>query len=221
MTRRLAVAAIAVCLPLVAKEPKADMSVVTTDHVEFASGGAIDVGGSVGQLNIEGWDRAEVEIVVARTTFRPDTPRERDLVARQLNSTKVTAERKGAGELAIRTAFPKRGFWARAGHCRPDVQMDYRIRVPRDSRLAIRHTGGDVVVYDVSGAIEASVGTGEIVMQLPEAGQYSLDAHCRLGGVYSEFPVESKPAPAKRLHLRVGIGGITIQKMATPVDRRS
>jgi hypothetical protein len=92
--------------------------------------------------------------------------------------------------------------------------MDYRIRVPRDSRLAIRHSDGDVAVYDVSGAIDASVRTGDILMQLPAAGQYSLDAHCRFGGVYSEFPVQTGPAPAKRVFLRVGIGGIAIQKMA-------
>lgn len=214
MNRRLAAFAIVVCLPLAAKPPKPDMSVVTTDRVDFAPGGAIQVSGSIGELNIEGWDRAEVEIVVTRSTFRPDSPRDRDLAKRQMDAIKVTAERKSPTELAIRTAFPKRGFWAGVRRCGPDVQMDYRIRVPRDSRLEIRHAGGGVVVYDVSGAIDASVHTGDILMQLPEAGQYSVDARCRLGGVYSDFPVESKPEPAKRLYLRVGVGGITIQKMA-------
>ena len=215
MNRRLAAAAvaIAICLPLAAKPPKPDVYVVTTERAEFAPGGAIQVSGSVGELNIEGWDRAEVEITVTRSTFRPDTPRERDLARRRLNAIQVSVDRKSPAELAIRTTFPKRGFWAHAAHCRPGIQMDYRIRVPRDTRLAIRHSGGDVVVYDVSGAIEASVRAGDIEMQLPAAGQYSLDAHCRLGGVYSEFPLQTGPAPAIRVYLRVGIGGITIQKM--------
>jgi hypothetical protein len=72
------------------------------------------------------------------------------------------------------------------------------------------------------------VRTGDIVMQLPAAGQYSFDARCRFGGVYSDFAgnyhivylaserfVQNRPAPAKRVYLRVGIGGIKIQKMAS------
>jgi len=214
MNLRLAAAAIAVCLPLGAKPPKPDMSMVTTERVEFAPGGAIQVSGSVGELNIEGWDRAEVEITVTRSTFRPDTARQQDLAKSQLNAIQVTVERKSPTELAIRTDRPKRGFLARAAHRRPDVQLDYRIRVPRDSRLAIRHEDGDVTVYDVSGAIEASVRHGDILLQLPEAGQYSFDARSRFGDVYSDFPVQSAPAPAKRMLLRVCSGGITIQKMA-------
>jgi hypothetical protein len=227
MTRRLAVIAIAICLPLAAKLPKPDMPVVTTERVEFAPGGAIQVSGSVGELNIEGWDRAEVEITVTRSTYRTDTPQEQDRARRQLSAIKVTAERKSPTELVIHTAFPARGFWAGVAHRRPDVQMDYRIRVPRDSRLVLRHDGGDVVVYDVAGDIDAAVHTGDIVMQLPAAGQYSFDARCRFGGVYSDFAgkyriahleserfVQPGPAPAKRVYLRVGIGGITIQKMA-------
>jgi len=213
MTRELLLLAIAICLPLAAKPPKPDISAVTTERAEFAPGGTIQVSGLAGELNIEGWDRAEVEITVTRSTFRPDTPGEQDLARRQLNAIQVTVARQSPTVLEIRTAFPKRGFRARAAHSRPDVQMDYRIRVPRDSNLSIRHAGGDVVVYDVSGAIEASVGTGDILMQLPEAGLYSLDAHCRFGAVYSEFPVHTAPAPAERLYLRVGAGAITIQKM--------
>jgi hypothetical protein len=64
-------------------------------------------------------------------------------------------------------------------------------------------------------------------MQLPATGPYSFDARCRFGDVYSDFAgkydiahlaserfVQPGPAPAKRVYLRVGIGGIKIQKMA-------
>ncbi|MGA3019230.1 MAG: hypothetical protein ABSF62_19065 [Bryobacteraceae bacterium] len=228
MTRRLAALAIAVCLPLAAKMPKSGMPVVTTERVEFAPGGAIQVTGSVGELNIEGWDRAEVEITVIRSTYRPDTPKDQDLAKRQLDAIQVTTQRKSPTELVINTAFPKRGFWAKVARCRPDVQMDYRIRVPRDSKLVLRLSTGDVVVYDVSGDIDASVRTGDILMQLPAAGQYSFDAQCRFGGVDSDFAgnykiahltserfVQSGQAPAKKVYLRVHTGGIKIQKVAS------
>jgi hypothetical protein len=227
MTRRLGAIVFAICLPLAAKPPKQAMPVVTTEQVEFAPGGAIQVSGSVGELNIEGWDRPEVEITVTLSTYRTDTPHERDRAKRELDAIKVTAERKSATELVIQTVFPARGFWARAAHCRPNVQMDYRIRVPRDSKLVLRHGAGDVLVYDVADDIDASVRTGDIVMQLPAAGKYSFDARSGLGGVYSDFAgsyrmvhpvgeslVQAGPAQAKQVHLRVGIGGIQIQEMA-------
>jgi hypothetical protein len=227
MTRRLAAIALAICLPLAAKLPKPDMPVVTAERVPFAPGGTIQVSGSVGELNIEGWDRAEVEITVMRSTYRADTPQQRDLAQRQLSAIKVTAERKSPTELAIHTAFPPRGFWAEVAHRRPDVQIEYRIRVPRDSKLVLRHSSGDILVYDVAGDIDASVRIGDIVMQLPAAGQYAFDARCRFGNVYSDFagnyhiayPASERfaqpgPAPAKRVYLRVGIGSIKIQKMA-------
>jgi hypothetical protein len=229
MTRRLAAVAIAICLPLAARVPKPDRPVITTERVEFAPGGTIQVSGSAGELNIEGWDRAEVEITVTYSTYRTDTPKEQDLAKRQLSAIKVTAERKSPTELMIHTAFPPRGFWARLARRRPDVQLDYRIRVPRDSKLVLRHASGDVVVYDVAGDIDAYVRTGDIVMQLPAAGQYSFDARCRFGDVYSDFAgsyhiahlaserfVQPGAAPAKRVYLRVRIGGIKIQKMPPP-----
>jgi hypothetical protein len=228
MTRRLAAISIAICLPLAAKVPKPGTPIVTTERVEFAPGGTIQVNGSAGELNIEGWDRAEVEVTVTRSTYRADTPRDQDLAKRQLDAIKVTTERKSPAELVVNTAFPIRSFWAKVARRRPDVQMDYRIRVPRDSKLVLRLSTGDVVVYDVAGDIDASVRTGDILMQLPAAGQYSFDAQCRFGGVYSDFAgsyhvghltserfAQSAPAPARKIYLRVGTGGINIQKVAS------
>src|ERR1039457_7346948 len=103
MNRRVAAIALAVCLPLAAKVPKPAMPIVTTERVEFAPGGTIQVDGSAGELNIEGWDRAEVEITVTRSTYRADTPQQQDLAKRQLEAIKVTTGRKSPTELVIDT----------------------------------------------------------------------------------------------------------------------
>ena len=84
--------AIALCLPLAAHEPKAAMPVVTDERVAFAPGGAIEVTGSVDELNIEGWDEPNVEITVTRSTYRKDTPRDQERTKRQLGAIAVTAE---------------------------------------------------------------------------------------------------------------------------------
>jgi hypothetical protein len=227
MTRRLAAIAMAVCLPLAAKAPKAAMPVVTDEKVDFAAGGSIEVTGSVGELNIEAWDGPGVEITVTRSTYRTDTPRDRENAQRQLSAIKVTSERKSPTELSIHTAIPQRSFWAKVFHCGHNYQLDYRIRVPRDTKLALHHGTGDVFVSQVAGDIDASVRVGDIVLHLPTAGPYSVDAQCSFGGVYSDFGgtyrtghlvserfAESGTGAAKKLHLRVGIGGISIQKVA-------
>jgi hypothetical protein len=223
----MAVAAIAICLPMAAKAPKTAIPVVTDERVQFAPGGVVEVAGPVGELNVEGWDGPDVEITVTRSTYRTDTPQNREAATRQLTSIKVTTERKSATDLSIRTAFPARGFWARLAHRHINVQMDYRIRVPHDSKLVLRQGSGGVLVYDVAGDIDASVGKGDIVLQLPAAGSYSFDAQCRVGGVYSDFPgsyhtehavserfAQGAAGQTKQVHLRVGIGGISIQKTA-------
>ena len=211
MTGRLAAIALAACLALAAKAPKADVPVVTDERVDFAPGGTLEMAGSVGELNIEAWDGPGVEITVTRS--------------KRLGDIKVTAERKSATELAIWTEMPRRGFWAKVAHRGSDYQLDYRIRVPRDTKLALRHGTGDVLVYGVAGDIDASVKAGDIVVQLPAAGTYSFDAQCKAGGVYSDFDgafhrghlvgerfAQTGAGAAKKVRLRVGIGGITIQK---------
>ena len=82
MTRTLVAIAMAICLPLAAKAPKAVMPVVTDEKVDFAAGGFIEVTGSVGELNIEAWDGPGVEITVTRSTYRTDTPQEREQAQR-------------------------------------------------------------------------------------------------------------------------------------------
>jgi hypothetical protein len=227
MTLKLAAAALALCLPLAARAPKAYVPVVTDDHVDFAPGGAIGMTGSLGQLNIESWDGPGVQITVTRSTFRTNTPKDLERAKGQLAAYKVTAEKKGAAELSIRTDAPRYGFFARLLHLTPDVQVDYRVRVPRDTKLTLRHGKGDIVVRDVTGDINATVRKGDIVLQLPPAGPYAFDAKCGFGGIYSDFEGTDRVAhgfserfeangsgAARKVYLRVGIGGITIQKEA-------
>jgi hypothetical protein len=52
--------------------------------------------------------------------------------------------------------------------------------VPRDTRLAIRHGTGFVFVNGVTNDIEASVSRGDILLMLPDARSYSIDARSKL-----------------------------------------
>jgi len=215
MSSRISVIALGVCLPLVAAAAQPRVEVVTTDHADFAAGGLIRLEGASGEVNIVGWDSPAVEIVTTRYTFSYDKAR----ATERLNAIKVTKESAGPGELKIVTTHQRlRG-----------LHVDYQIHVPRDSRLLIHHEIGDVVVFDVSGGIEATTRIGDIVVQLPEPAHYTIDASARIGGVYSDFddahrerltgrqltqdvPAADAKAPARQVKLHVGLGGITIQK---------
>ena len=226
MLRCLSLTAVLLCLPLLAKVPLQSVQVTKTDTVDFAPGGTIRVSGSMGQLDVEGWDRPQVEITVAKSTYRGGSVKDREGGTKELDLFRVTAEKKGAGELVISTFYPSRTL-THLFRGKTDVNLEYHIKVPRDSHLVIRHESGDVRLYDLTGEIDASSAEGDMVVLLPESGKYAIDAKCAVGGVYSDFAgnhrtpwavgerfVEATPAPASRVYLRVGLGGIQILKMS-------
>ena len=99
--RKLATIVLALSLPLVAKTPLHEVQVTTTDRADLAAGGTIRVSGSVGQLDVEGWDRSEVEVTVTRSVWRRDTPQGREQGTGLLNHVVVKIDRKAASEVAI------------------------------------------------------------------------------------------------------------------------
>jgi hypothetical protein len=202
--------------------------VTATEHFDLAPGGIVHID-SYGILNIEGWDKPEVEITYTKS--RPlrfgGSPSPDDDKAR-LDSIHVKTERKSPGELTITTTLKSRhGDWAPPlpAYTTNDVNADYEIHVPRDARLDIRHGSGLVQVRWVTGDIEAKAKRGDILLWLP-LGAYSIDATTKFGIVSSELEgeahnsdligehfVRSSPAPAHQLKLHMGFGGITIRQI--------
>ena len=209
---------------------KQPVEVTTTDRVAFAPGGTIRFSGSVGQLNVEGWDRPEVEISLTRYTERESVPAQREQVTKELNLIHVSTTGQGTKELVISTGMPSRSYFARLFDGRTKWNLDYRIRVPRDSKLVLEHDGGDLTVYDVAGDIEAHARHGSVMLLLPD-GQYSIDANCALGDVYSDFEGSTKrhvrgqsyvheaAAGARKIDVHVGSGSIKILQMVKNAAR--
>jgi hypothetical protein len=227
MIRKFAPLALALCLPLLSKTPMQQVQVVTTDKVDFAAGGTIRFEGSVGELNIEGWDQPQVQVTLTRFDYADATDKEKDREKGKLERITLKTEKRSASELVITTTLPHRNYFVRKVHGATDADTNYRIMVPRDSHLIVHHGNGDVLLYDVGGDIDATARTGTIVVQLDDPAQYAIDARCRVGEVYSEYEGKSRtswhmsesllanaPAPAHRVMLRVRIGDIDIVKMA-------
>ena len=216
---------VAIASPLCAEGPAEQLTQTSnTQLVNFAPGGTIRWNNSYGDLYIEGWDQAQVEITVIKSTHYYE-PAGKEQATQGLETVRVAAERKSDTELAISTTLPRRRDWAPPlpNTKNNGVTMEYRVRVPRDSRLIIDHHGGNVLVGNVTGDIDASNRSGDIMLMLPAKGAYSIDAKSRMGHIASDFAGATwnryivgqrfsgaGSSPAHRIHLRTGFGGITI-----------
>jgi len=109
------------------------------------------------------------------------------------------------------------------------VTVEYKVLVPRDSRLVVRHDTGYIWVSDVTGDIDVNSRTGDMIVMLPDTISYSVDARTRLGSVSSDamgkgqyrfvagnhFAYASQ-TPSRRVSLRMGCGSITIKRVRPP-----
>jgi hypothetical protein len=228
----LGLSVIATVLPLLAEEgfPQS-FKVTSTERVKFPPNGTIRISSSYGYLSVDGWDEPQVEVTITKSTDRFYKPGRQEEAMRRLERIRVVTERRSETELSITTSRASRhGTWSpplphttKAG-----VTVDYRLHVPRDSRLVIHHDTGYVLVSDVTGDIEARSHTGDIIVMLPPPGPYSIDARNRIGGIMSDFAgvhnqfvvgtrfVRAGDGPSRRVYLRMGCGNITIKQIPPP-----
>jgi hypothetical protein len=231
MTRSWKVVACAAVLAYTGTAAEHIGLISTTYPAGVAASGTIQVNNAYGEVNVEGWDRPDVEVTVTRSVFQHDTPQAREAAQRYLNQIRVNTAKAGNGDLTISTSFPSRNRWIRLFRGWGDFTQEYRIQVPRHSRLEIREGKGDVVIVDVAGDIDARAHVGDILVQVPQSATYQVDARCRFGGVYSDLPGTSRSASvfgqsfrenaaaaSHRLYLRVGAGGISVQQFRDPVE---
>ena len=206
------------------KGPKQSFEATNTERVPFAPGGTIRLKNSYGYLTVEGWDEPEVEIIVIKSTDSFYEPSQQQRAEQPFAEVRVVTERLSDKELAISTVIPARHrLLPNAVH---GVTVEYRMHVPRDSRLIVHHDHGYVWVSDMTGDLEVRSHTGDMIVMLPEPGPYSIDARTRMGSVSSDFTGENlsrfsqllvgshfdraSQTPSRRIYLRMGRGSIQI-----------
>jgi hypothetical protein len=227
----------ATALPLFAEEgfPQS-FEVTSTERVNFPPGGTIRLNDSWGYLSVDGWDEPQVEVTITKSTDRFYKPGQQEEAKRRLELIRVTTERRSETELSVTTIRPSRnGTWSPPlpPTTKARVTVEYRIHVPRDSRLVIHHDTGYVWVSDVTGDIEASSHTGDMIVMLPSPGPYSIDAKSRMGSITSDFVgaalnqfvvgtrfARAGEGPSRRVYLRMGRGSIAIKQIPPPWSPR-
>jgi hypothetical protein len=223
MTYKLAWVFAATSLLLAEKAVERPEQTSSTERVNFAPGGTIRFNNSFGDLYVEGWDQPQVEMTMMKSfqDYRP--PKD---AAASLERVKFTTEHPSPNELAIGTTIPSHSFFRHLFGGKGDVTVRYELRVPRDSNLVIHHGGGNILIGNITGGIEATNREGDIVLMLPTPGPYAIDAKSKMGTVASDFEgkahvryfVGERFAGAdtnspRKIFLRVGFGGITIKEV--------
>jgi len=225
LTVLLVVGAVGIASPLFGEGGgKKLVTISNTQQVPFQPGGTIHLNHSYGYLSVEGWDQPEVELTVIKSLDNLYGAKDQTEATKRVETVHVTAERRSDTDLAITTVVPHYSRWTHPLGSTGGVMVEYQIHVPRNSRLVIQHGTGDVIVTNVTADIEAKSHAGDIVLMLPETEKYAIDAKSKIGTVSSDFDGDfdrhvlmgiqntlAAPAPAHRIYLRMGVGGITIK----------
>lgn len=227
MKNLLAIAILPALALLADDRSKEPVTATQTDRFQVSATGTIRLENSFGEVDIDGWDRPEVEVTVVRSSEHLYNGKRAD-AQRRLDAVRVTAKQDG-NDVVVSTTYPPLNGLRHPLSRRSDVDLTYTIKAPRASKLVIEQKRGGVNVFDIGGDIHARVINGQITLTLPDKAQYAIDAQSTIGDVYSDFEGRTQrrqmvgqefdrpaAAPATNLYLRVRVGDIVIQKLHGP-----
>ena len=215
------------CLPSFANTDEA-----FNESFKLSSGGHFQLDNVNGSVQIEGWDRDEVEVHAVKSAQTD---------ARELAEVKIEVE-SHPGTVAVHTRYPSAES--------AEVKVEYHIHVPNRTLLAcvttvngslrvsgvngggeLKSVNGNVEVTDSSGRFSAKTTNGDlrlelrhlingapmnletvngsVVLGLPSNASADLKVRNMNGDLYSDIPVTSTEAlpGARAFHGRLGHGG--------------
>lgn len=166
----------------------ADQQQSWTARYPLRPGGRVAVANVQGSIWVEGWDQPEVELTAVKSAEDPDA---------DLNDAAVEVE-PGPDSLTFRTLY--------SAETEEPVRVDYRLRVPRQTRLDGLHTvNGDIGVRGVEGGVEARTLNGNI-WQAGVAG--TVRARTLNGSV--QVSLRARPEPETALELETVNGDVAL-----------
>jgi hypothetical protein len=197
-------------------------------------GGSFELQNVNGTIDVQGWDRNEVEIHAVKTAKQKESDLERVWIDVDAKPDAVS----------ITTRYPQNEG--------VEVAVDYTIHVPHGARLehigtvngTLRIAGvesvedlhtvnGNIEVFEAGGSVHAHTTNGNVhlelahfrdkngasaettngslVLAVPSDIQADLEARCLNGNFYSELPIamESSQRP-REMHGKLGHGGVPI-----------
>jgi Putative adhesin len=229
-----ATALLALVLAVVWAVPSYAITKEVNQSYPLQPGGSFELQNVNGSIDVQGWDRNEVEIHAVKTAKQKESDLERVWID-------VDAK---PDAISITTRYPQNEG--------VEVAVDYTIHVPHNARLehigtvngTLRIAGvetvedlhtvnGNIEVFEAGGSVHAhttngnvhlelahlgdkngataETTNGSVVLALPSSAQADLEARCLNGNFYSELPIamESSQRP-REMHGKLGHGGVPI-----------
>jgi len=119
--------------PLFAQQVSTLIQESNTEHLTLTPGSVIRIDGSYGELNIEGWNKPEVEITITKTL---PYGYDKSKAAKDLKTVMIKTEKRSDKELDISTTIATHDSWfSSVARTKTDVMLEYQIHAPRDSKL--------------------------------------------------------------------------------------
>src|SRR4029434_1495819 len=115
------------------RDIKKPVEVRKTQNIAFIPRGVIRIQKSFGEVFVDGWDKNEVEVTIIKSIKANDTPEDQERERQKLEGVDVTASRQTADTLVIDSRLP----------FRRNLDLEYRIKIPRDSDLFIKNRFGE------------------------------------------------------------------------------
>src|SRR3989441_9972632 len=210
------------------------------------AGGFLELQNVNGTVDVQGWDRNEIQVHAVKTAKHKESDLERV-------SIEVDAK---PDAISIATRYPQNEG--------VEVAVEYTIHVPHGARVehigtvngTLRVAGvetvedlhtvnGNIEVFEAGGTVHAhttngnvhlelahlleknaasaETTNGSVVLALPSSAQADLEARCLNGNFYSELPIamESSQKP-REIHGKLGHGGFPIHlRTINGGDRKS
>jgi hypothetical protein len=224
----------AACVLLASDYGKDYVQITKTQKLEFPAGGTLRLVHSTGEVTIEGWDEPGMELTTTIRSLDGYLTADRDKEKKELDRVQVEAKKNG-NELAITTNYPHhRAFpYIEPLSVVTNFYMEYRIRVPRNAKLAILHDDGEVHIDDITGNVQAKARQGLIALRIvAENMPPTIDAKSYIGTVNSDFDgaekgqkihfghtfTEGAASASQKLDLKIGYGDIVILKAHEPKE---
>jgi hypothetical protein len=219
-SKLVAAALLAACLcsrPLAADE----FSQVSRQSTRLLAGTVV-VDARVGDIRVEGWDKARVDVEVTKVVRAGSQVKAQPLFERL--GVRLTTDEEGR-TVYLKTLYPPRRLW-RPFRGETKLTVNLHIKIPSNAKLRLRCVDGDVTVSGVRGDVHLRVNYGDVEIDVPSVWDLrSLRANTWLGYVQSDLnPLEedasgfgrkvsfSNPSGDQNINVRVRMGGIFVYR---------
>lgn len=183
--------------------------------VPFSEGGKVVVETYGGSVTFSGMDRTDVKIEATRTVQAKNADE-----AQKIFSKFAIGVKKSPGKLKIETSCPSEGgFFSKlfGVYKYKDIQVDYRIMVPRRADIYIDGTSTDVLGNGVEGTVSLDLTSGDVDIEEIDGRVYvdGTSGDIKVANLGGDLIVDntSGDVTATRVY-----GGIEIDKTSGIVD---